>query len=800
MKRQKAAALAWVLIMAFLLVGCGVEYTVSFDLDEGELISGELTQTVPEGEPATAPETAREGYQFIGWDNDFSSVAAEMTIKAIWKKLYLVSFELDGGTLLSGQLAQTVLEGTAAQAPQAERAGYEFKGWDTEFESVSSDLKVKALWRPLYTVSFDLDGGNLLSGQLTQIIPEESAAQLPEASKDSFLFVGWDKEASYVTADMVVKALWKQLYSVIFELDGGTLISGQLSQTVPEGGAATAPSAQKEGYIFNIWDTRYDNISQNTTVKALWKKLHNVEFNLGGGTRTGGGTLKQVVVDGESAWGPLTERTGYVFAGWNDIITAVYSDMVVTALWKKLHAVSFDLAGGSRTGGGELSQTVVDGDRAAEPLTSRSGYLFLGWSDSFSSINSDKTIKALWAKLYTVEFDLAGGAHTGGGALVQTIAEGASAVPPSAAKENYTLKGWSASYNNVTADLKITAVWTEAKLTAEELYELCMPATVEITGYYKDGDVLGMGTGFFIESGGVILTNYHVINEAYSAKVKLSDGKEYDVIGVIAYDIDRDLAIIKIDAESPAVLLPTTRGVKTGETVYAIGSPFGLTGSLSSGIVSSASRNEDGINMIQTTTPISPGNSGGPLVNAYGEALGVNTYTYSDGQNLNFAVSITEVDNLVRGETQTLEAVAIANRYYDVDPFEIMVQERESNNTLFTAQLITQNGATVSGEVGGPAYNFDEADVYRVNVKKDQEITIVLYFDSESDFYNAGMLLTSDSTEKAEDIIVGSPYQEGDCHIIYAKGDRDESIYIVVLPIENGRNHKVGYDLYIYLK
>lgn len=193
-----------------------------------------------------------------------------------------------------------------------------------------------------------------------------------------------------------------------------------------------------------------------------------------------------------------------------------------------------------------------------------------------------------------------------------------------------------------------------------------MPAVVSIATFDERGAAMGTGSGFVAQADGVIVTNYHVIRGASSVQVITKQGEKYDVKGVVAFDIVQDYAIIRI----PAVDLPTlpmgnSNDVVVGEPVIAIGDPLGIVGSVSSGIISSAPRKvpeefEKEGTWLQTTTPISGGNSGGPLINRRGQVLGMSTWarTYDNAgrpvQNLNFASPI----NYVRGVIQMGTAIA----------------------------------------------------------------------------------------------------------------------------------------------
>mgnify|MGYP003178430461 CR=1 FL=1 len=123
---------------------------------------------------------------------------------------YTVTFDLNGGTLLSGELVQTVEEGQSAAAPQAELDNYRLS-WDRNFSAITGDTVVTAKWIPIrYKVSFDLNGGELISGKTEQVVAAGSAAEAPEAVNGD-LQLSWDKDFSKITGDTVVTARWEKL-------------------------------------------------------------------------------------------------------------------------------------------------------------------------------------------------------------------------------------------------------------------------------------------------------------------------------------------------------------------------------------------------------------------------------------------------------------------------------------------------------------------------------------------------------------------------------------------------------------
>ena len=185
---------------------------------------------------------------------------------------------------------------------------------------------------------------------------------------------------------------------------------------------------------------------------------------------------------------------------------------------------------------------------------------------------------------------------------------------------------------------------TDRELTAEELFEFASPSVVEITGKTSTGT--STGTGFFYDNKGTVITNYHVIEGCTEATITLINGKRYTVDKVMGYSEDKDVAVLSTLCNNSKPLQTRDTEIKTGEKVYTIGSSLGLSGSLSDGIVSSAERMINGYTYIQTTAPISHGNSGGPLLDNEGRVIGITTAYLADGQNLNLAIPIQEIKDI----------------------------------------------------------------------------------------------------------------------------------------------------------
>ena len=191
------------------------------------------------------------------------------------------------------------------------------------------------------------------------------------------------------------------------------------------------------------------------------------------------------------------------------------------------------------------------------------------------------------------------------------------------------------------------------KPTAEDIYGKISPSVVEIVG--QSFSSTSTGTGFFYDENGTIVTNYHVIENCFSAEITVASGEKYQVNSVLGYDTERDIAILSTSCKKSIPLTIRTTPVKTGEEVYALGSSLGLTGTLSNGIVSAVQREVESNVYIQTTAPISQGNSGGPLVDAKGKVVGIVCASFIDGQNLNLAIPIAALNKVSLNKNFSLD-------------------------------------------------------------------------------------------------------------------------------------------------
>ncbi len=207
-----------------------------------------------------------------------------------------------------------------------------------------------------------------------------------------------------------------------------------------------------------------------------------------------------------------------------------------------------------------------------------------------------------------------------------------------------------------------------------ELVRLVKPSAVAIETFDAKGNSVARGSGFFIGSDRVI-TNRHVIENSSRVIIHLMDGKKYPVRGVLAIDGEGDLALLQVDVPRQlAIPLQVVRTVpEEGESIVVIGNPFGLEGSVTNGIVSAVREISGYGKIIQITAPISPGSSGSPVVNMYGQVIGVATLQAAEGQSLNFAVPAERILQLKVGDVRSFSSLSsdteknkrpTAERYY----------------------------------------------------------------------------------------------------------------------------------------
>ncbi|MFN8008904.1 MAG: trypsin-like peptidase domain-containing protein [Terriglobia bacterium] len=261
----------------------------------------------------------------------------------------------------------------------------------------------------------------------------------------------------------------------------------------------------------------------------------------------------------------------------------------------------------------------------------------------------------------------------------------------------------------------------EDEANSIEIYKTVSPAVVNITSTTINFDFFfnalpqqGAGSGSLIDAEGHILTNFHVIENARVLEVTLADQRKFKA-KVVGADPSNDLAIIKIDpAKKPLPFIPmgSSSNLQVGQKVLAIGNPFGLEGTLTTGVISSLRRTiraENGKlidDIIQTDAAINPGNSGGPLLNSHGEMIGINSQIVSPGGGnvgIGFAIPVNTAKAIV---PELISEGRVRRPYarlsgYEVTPELAEILELPADHGILVARTQPDDSFAQSGIKGG---------------------------------------------------------------------------------------------------
>lgn len=233
-----------------------------------------------------------------------------------------------------------------------------------------------------------------------------------------------------------------------------------------------------------------------------------------------------------------------------------------------------------------------------------------------------------------------------------------------------------------------------------------------IMSYDAMGNRETQGSGFILTSDGLAATNYHVLDGASKATAECCSGRKFEVSSIEGFDSDKDLVVFQLRElgedgplhDLPAFPIDTSGDVAVGERVIAIGSPQGLENTVSDGIIS-AIRSYKTTRYLQITAPISPGSSGGPVLNGSGQVIGVATMQAQEGQNLNFAVSSEHLKPLLDEHLQySLRQIQPAPRTQQ------KASERTTSNVGVDAESQKQQWGPFTGQFAGTVHN-DTADI-----------------------------------------------------------------------------------------
>ena len=334
--------------------------------------------------------------------------------------------------------------------------------------------------------------------------------------------------------------------------------------------------------------------------------------------------------------------------------------------------------------------------------------------------------------------------------------------------------GANVQWDSVTQTV-IIAQTSKVLSTAKEIFNSNSESIVFIAKTDYVGDEY-TATGFIYTNDGKIITNYHVIENAKLLEIFMSDGVQYSgSLKVIAFSKEKDIAILKTDmVNTQHVTIANSDTAEIGDEVITIGNPLGLQNTLSTGLISSIREG-----LFQITAPISPGSSGGVLLNMYGECIGITSSGYTEGENLGFAIPINEIDKLSFANSYTLSDLFGSSNYsptvsvntnISLDDYQEYLNEnmcfyttRDNAYSLLFNYLITENddgSITVGGycadyndkselfDIAGENYYEDTADTfsrfaYSIYQDTGRPTSVILVLDDHINNYS------SDLTENA---------------------------------------------------
>ena len=470
-------------------------YTVTFKNWDGSTLK---TQTVNHGSDATPPANpTRTGYTFSGWDGSYTNVTQNETVTATFTpNTYTVTVNPNGGT--GGSCPGYTFSATIAQHLQITlptKSGYHISSWATSGASGGTpsisgttltipaetygNLTLTPTWAiNTYTVTFvNWDGSTLK----TQTVNHGSAATAPaNPSRNGWTFAGWDKPFTNVTSNLTVAATFTpNTYTVTLLANGGTIVSGNVTQYTAGTGATLPTNVTKTGHTFAGWYANADlsgaPVSRiypedfgNKTFYAKWTvNTYTVTLQTNGGTINRGNVTRYTYGNGATLPTDVTKE-GHAFAGWyaaSDFSgDRTYSigpnetgDKTFYAKWVSEFTVTFEDHDGTVL----KTETVPSGGDATPPEDPvREGYDFDGWDGDFTNVTSDRTITATYTvKHLTVTFKDFDGTVL----KTETVNYGSAATAPTTPTHaGYTFTGWSRDFTNVTENIEVFALYNGA--------------------------------------------------------------------------------------------------------------------------------------------------------------------------------------------------------------------------------------------------------------------------------------------------------------------------------------------------
>ncbi len=260
----------------------------------------------------------------------------------------------------------------------------------------------------------------------------------------------------------------------------------------------------------------------------------------------------------------------------------------------------------------------------------------------------------------------------------------------------------------------------------------------------------GVGSGVVLDSEGLVLTNYHCVQNSDTLQVKTKSDQVYGAV-IVGIDKESDLALLRVnttDAMQPITFADSSKAVPTDE-VFAVGAPEGLYQTVTKGIVSAVDRDitegkkvifED---MIQTDTPVNPGNSGGPLLNTKGEMIGLITLKYTYGESLGFAIPSNKIKSLIESLKTNQKSFGLFQKFKTRFGFVPQIRDINGKRELVVADLVYNGKADKAGiQENDVLLSFDHVQYEEgdalvekgLEILEDQRIYVLIYRNGRSFF------------------------------------------------------------------
>ena len=441
------------------------QYTITFDTDGGTAVEP-ITQDY--NTAITKPsDPTKKGYSFTGWDKEIPALmpAENVTVMALWNKLYTITFDTDGGSEVK---AVTAVSGTAISAPEdPTKTGYTFAGWNPALPETmpASDVTCKAQWTVnKYKVTFkNYDGSILYEATLDY----GTAIPVPASDpvKPGAVFKEWSPTpATTVPAEDVVytASFDDSEYTITFDTDGGSPVPDDIKDFYNKDITDRTKNIQnptKEGYTFKGWEPAIPSvITGDLTIKATWEKIkYTITFDTDGGS-----VMEPIQLEWGSAIADLSEpkKTGNSFIGWDPALpkTMPMNDISTKAKWQiNKHTIIYFVDGKEYK---KIEDVEYNTSITPETEPTKEGYSFSGWSTIPSTMpDNDVNITGTFSvNQYTITFD------TDGGTEVTPITQNYNTTiikPSNPMKEGYTFTGWDKEIPSTmpAENVTIKAIW-----------------------------------------------------------------------------------------------------------------------------------------------------------------------------------------------------------------------------------------------------------------------------------------------------------------------------------------------------